>query len=66
MIDTRTRSAIFPQDTARLPARSRDFSVSDVAWRINRAIFKRRFLLTSAGGEIRAVISESDDREQRR
>jgi len=62
--DTRTRNAIYPQDTPRLRARSRDFSVSDIAWRINREIFKRRFLLTSAGGEIRAVMSESDDHEQ--
>jgi hypothetical protein len=48
VIDTRTRSAIYPKDPARLRARSRDVSVSDIAWRVNRQMFKRRFLLTSA------------------
>jgi hypothetical protein len=43
---------------ARTIERSEDSSRTDIAWRIERQIFKRRFLLTTSGGEIRAVIPD--------
>jgi hypothetical protein len=36
--------------------RLRDISISDVAWRVNGQI-----LLTTSGGEIRAVVAERGD-----
>jgi hypothetical protein len=58
VIDTPTRSATRPhRETVRPIARSEDLSTADIAWRVSRQIFKHRFLLTTAGGEIRAVIA---------
>jgi hypothetical protein len=62
VIETPTRSTIHPRrDSVHGMERFRDLSISDIAWRVNRQIFRRRFLLTTSGGEIRAVISERSD-----
>jgi hypothetical protein len=33
-----------------------DLSITDISWKVNRQIFKYRYLLTNGGGPTRAVL----------
>ncbi len=61
MIDYPTRSPTQTRRNAARPLRhGSDLSITDIAWLVNRQIFKHRFLLT-AGGSILAGNPFDDD-----
>jgi hypothetical protein len=66
VIDTPTRSAETSRDAMRETGRSGNLSTADVSWRVRRQIFKHRFMLTTAGGEIRAVTEDFPGSRRRR
>jgi hypothetical protein len=62
LIEYPTRNPTQTQrDVARAPTRGGDLSLTDIAWLVNRQIFKHRFLLTAGGGPIRAGNPFDDD-----